>query len=445
MGVGANGQISKGGNGQTCGLEQAREGNFLNGLLSLPMGQNQATSTALVVTSIAADSHPILRELARGAGQRANAWRFLVMGDTKSPATFSLPGCEFMGVDQQIAWGDRHGLRYAKACPTRHYARKNIGYLEAIRGGAKVIVETDDDNIPLEDGTGHQAPGTQELGASGGRNGSGEETFYGSRAANKRVRVVTSEAVTDAKGNRVESWVNAYRYFAKAPGGVGAEPPIWPRGLALDWIFKAAPALSEFPARDAICPIQQGLADDNPDVDAIYRLCRALPFTFERGESVALGQGAWCPFNSQNTTWFPQAFALLYLPALCSFRMTDIWRSFVAQRVCWANSWSVLFHRATVRQERNDHNLMRDFEDEISGYTKNDKIASTLAAIDLPAGEQHVGSNLRRCYEVLISKGFLPQDEIVLVDAWLHDLGKVSGAAVVTEVKPEAGRVQTIG
>jgi hypothetical protein len=403
------------------------------------MGQNQANATALVVTSIAADSHPILRELARGSTGGGTAggagWRFLVMGDTKSPATFALPGCEFMGVEQQIAWGDRHGLRYAKACPTRHYARKNIGYLEAIRGGAKTIVETDDDNIPL--------PATGDRGT-----GTGEDSFYGSRDARKRARLVRSEATADAKGNRVESWVNAYRYFVKQStlgGAGGGEPPIWPRGLALDWIFKGVPALGECPVQDVMCPIQQGLADDNPDVDAIYRLCRALPFTFERGESVALGQGAWCPFNSQNTTWFPQAFALLYLPALCSFRMTDIWRSFVAQRVCWANGWSVLFHRATVRQERNDHNLMRDFEDEISGYTKNDRIASTLAALDLPAGEQHVGSNLRRCYEALISKGFLPQDEIVLVDAWLHDLGKVSGAAVVTEVKPEAGRVQTIG
>lgn len=389
--------------------------------------------TALVVTSIAADSHPILRELSRGAGEAG--WRFIVIGDTKSPAKFSLAGCEFMSVDDQLAWGQKLNLRYARACPTRHYARKNVGYLEAIRGGAKVIVETDDDNIPL--GTGHRASGISD----------GEREFYGSRSASKTVRVVSSSPVTDAKGIVAQSWVNVYRYFVKEGNVVGGEPPIWPRGLALDWIHKGAPELASAPTREVTCPIQQGLANDNPDVDAVYRLCRALPMSFEDSESVGLGQGAWCPFNSQNTTWFPAAFPMLYLPALCSFRMTDIWRSFVAQRVCWANGWPVLFHRATVRQERNDHNLMRDFEDEISGYLQNAKIVDTLASLDLAAGEQHVAANVRRCYHALVAKGLLPQEEMALLDAWLHDLSVMKNwpgnagnndVGVVTEVKSQA-------
>ena len=44
--------------------------------------------------------------------------------------------------------------------------------------------------------------------------------------------------------------------------------------------------------------------------------------------------------------------------------MTDIWRSFVAQRIAWANGWAILFHEPTVWQDRNEHNLMRDFRDE---------------------------------------------------------------------------------
>ncbi|MFO0855835.1 MAG: STELLO glycosyltransferase family protein [Phycisphaerales bacterium] len=383
---------------------------------------------ALVVTSIAADSHPILRELSRGAGEAG--WRFLVIGDTKSPAKFSLGGCEFMGVDDQLAWGQKLNLRYARACPTRHYARKNVGYLEAIRGGAKVIVETDDDNIPL--GIGHRALGIGKDGGVGNGErgtGSGEEFFYGVRDAAKRVRVVTSSPVTDSKGNVAQGWVNVYRYFTKN-GNERGEPAIWPRGLALDWIHRGVPELAGAAVRDVTCPIQQGLANENPDVDAVYRLCRALPFSFEDSESVGLGNGAWCPFNSQNTTWFPAAFPMLYLPALCSFRMTDIWRSFVAQRVCWANGWPILFHRATVRQERNDHNLMRDFEDEISGYLQNSKIAETLAALDLAPGEQHVAANVRRCYHALVTRGLLPVEEMALLDAWLHDLSMVRGGGV---------------
>ena len=54
-------------------------------------------------------------------------------------------------------------------------------------------------------------------------------------------------------------------------------------------------------------------------------------------------------------------YPLLYLPAYCSFRMTDIWRSFVAQRIAWENGWRLLFHGPTMEQERNVHDLMKDF------------------------------------------------------------------------------------
>ncbi|NEP46076.1 MAG: DUF288 domain-containing protein, partial [Okeania sp. SIO2H7] len=137
---------------------------------------------------------------------------------------------------------------------------------------------------------------------------------------------------------------------------------------------------------------------------------------------LALGEGTWCPFNSQNTVWSPQAYPLLYLPAYCSFRMTDIWRSFVAQRICWENGWRVLFYSPTVYQERNEHNLMRDFEDEVSGYLNNDKIAKSLAEINLKSGEANLLDNLSKCYDALIGLGVVKPEEAELVEAWARDL-----------------------
>ena len=113
---------------------------------------------------------------------------------------------------------------------------------------------------------------------------------------------------------------------------------------------------------------------------------------------MALGKGSWCPFNSQNTTWSGGAFPLLYLPSFCSIRMTDIWRSFVAQRIAWENGWHILFHGATVRQERNDHDLMRDFADEIPGYLHNDRIRKTLEDLPLRGGKPEIMNNIRACY-----------------------------------------------
>jgi len=337
--------------------------------MNLP--SDRADKPAVVLTSIA-PPNKVMRAIAADCAERG--LDFYVIGDTKSPADFVLEGCRFYGYDAQLDLP----FETARLCPTRHYARKNIGYLLAIGNGAGQIIETDDDNLPSPD-------------------------FYEAMPLE-----ATLPAVADA------GWVNVYRYFT--------DSLIWPRGLPLDEINVALPPLPE-PGTVRI-PIQQGLADENPDVDAIYRLALPLPFNFDKSLRVALSAGTWCPYNSQNTIHYREAFPLLYLPAHCSFRMTDIWRSFVAQRIAGANGWSILFREATVVQDRNDHNLMRDFEDEISGYLGNRRIAEQLDALDIAPGADlpTMGENLRRCYRALVEGGHVGEAELPLLDAWLADL-----------------------
>ena len=330
--------------------------------------------TALVVTSISAPN-PVLKSLATGAAK--HGVDFIVIGDEKSPRDFSLDGCRFLDIAQQKALA----FAFARKCPTRHYARKNIGYLLAWQAGVECIVETDDDNFP-------------------------EEAFWSDRA--RRLNVPGSENA---------GHLNVYRYFTEAN--------IWPRGLPLDKILSPLPAFESLPTREADCPIQQGLANENPDVDAIYRLVLPLPQNFRCDRRVALGDGTWCPFNSQNTTWWRDAFPLLYLPAYCSFRMTDIWRSFVAQRIAWANGWSILFHEPTVWQERNEHNLMRDFRDEVPGYLHNAAICDALASLPVKGGVVNLSSDLRLCYEKLVEQKWVGEQEIDLLDAWIADVGAI--------------------
>ena len=327
--------------------------------------------TALIVTSIAAPN-AVLRSLASGCGE--HNFQFIVIGDERSPADFQLEGCRFYSLAQQRELE----FEFAGKCPTRHYARKNIGYLIALSEGASVIVETDDDNFP-------------------------EPEFWDERRRLQSVRVAAGAG-----------WLNVYRYFTEAN--------IWPRGLPLEQIRATLPEFETLARADVDCPIQQGLANENPDVDAIYRLALPLPQNFRKDRRVALARDSWCPFNSQNTTWWRDAFLLLYLPAHCSFRMTDIWRSFVAQRIAWANDWAVLFHEPTVWQERNEHNLLRDFRDEVPGYLNNSAICDALGQLDIRQGVEHLGDNLRRCYEKLVSMELVGAQELDLIDAWLSDL-----------------------
>lgn len=332
---------------------------------------------ALVVTSIAAPNR-VLSALAEGA--RAHGRQFVVVGDVPSPADFRLEGCDFYGLDAQY----ESGFRFARQCPVRNYARKNLGYLLAIRAGATVIVETDDDNVPREE-------------------------FWDE--PRRKVSVHSLEGA---------GWVNVYRYFSDAN--------MWPRGFPLEHVRGRVPEYESLAVRDMDCPIQQGLADENPDVDAIYRLVEELPQSFRRDRRVALGAGSWCPFNSQNTTWWADAFPLLYLPAYCSFRMTDIWRNFIAQRLAWEQGWGVLFHEPTVWQERNEHNLMRDFRDEVPGYLNNSAIADALAGLALAPGVERLGENLMICYEKLVEMSLVGREDLPLLATWLEDLAAARAA-----------------
>src|SRR4051812_41185683 len=100
--------------------------------------------TFLVITSIAGADNPVLKQISKEAQEHKVP--FIVLGDTKSPSDFKLEGCDFYSVEQQksLPWA------LAEKLPYKHYARKNLGYLEATSQGAEVIVETDDDNLPYK-------------------------------------------------------------------------------------------------------------------------------------------------------------------------------------------------------------------------------------------------------------------------------------------------------
>lgn len=327
----------------------------------------------LVITSIAAPN-AVLKACADMCSK--NGVKFIVIGDTKSPNDFQLEGCDFWSIDRQLGMDSA----LAKIVPTKHYGRKNLGYILAIKENAPSIIETDDDNFPMEG-------------------------FFKFDGAQQQVGSLTFPDL---------QWVNVYQHFS--------DTNIWPRGYPLENLQAAPIDFAKAESGLRHCPIQQGLANENPDVDAVYRLVCQLPLNFKDGQQIALGKNAWCPFNSQNTVWYPEAYPLLYLPSYCSFRMTDIWRSFIAQRIAWENNWDILFYSPTVWQERNEHNLLKDFADEVSGYLNNNRIAQELSKLNLRSGTEHLGDNLIKCYAKMIEMDLVGKEEMPLVEAWLKDI-----------------------
>jgi hypothetical protein len=305
-------------------------------------------------------------------------WEVAVAGDRKTPAGWAAPGVRFLSADDQAA----SGYRLARSLPWNHYARKMMGYLAAVEAGAPFIAETDDDNVPRE--------------------GWGFPPFDG-----------RYDALPPGLG-----FVNVYRLFTSRR--------VWPRGFPLNRVTAAAPVAG--PSDAASGPvgvgIWQGLADGDPDVDAIYRLTVNAPCHFSSRPPVVLGRDTVCPLNSQNTAFRREAFALLYLPSTVPFRVTDILRGYVAQPVLWAAGLRAGFLEATVCQERNPHDLMSDFESELPLYRGAEEMFRAAAGA-VSAGRA-VAENLFRSYEALLRGGWVAPQELDLLSDWLHDLDRAA-------------------
>jgi len=345
----------------------------------------------IVVTSIFQPS-PATRMLGKMTRQ---GWCFVVVADTNGPAEYDdVEGVIYLTVERQRA------LHYqiVPKTPWRHFGRKNIGFLYAIAHGAKVIYDTDDDNrlkelsIPL-------------IGFKPGSSVPEEKPVNVSRPVNDRASNV----------------FNPYPSFQPTCGH------IWPRGLPLDfvqgknvenWTLQEA-QLERPPA------VQQFLADEDPDVDAIFRLTKPLPCHFKGlpdglPKDMAIPPGVLLPYNAQATAHLYDAFWGLLLPVTVHGRVSDIWRAYLTQKLLWDIGQVVSFSPAYVVHDRVAHDYLKDFQSESDLYLKSTAMVSFLSAWSSDAPT--LVERLEQLWAALYSRGFVELDDLLLAQAWIRDL-----------------------
>jgi hypothetical protein len=320
----------------------------------------------IIITTINEKSNAIF------AFEQLKDWHILIVGDQKSIFIADSDNLTFLSVDKQKDLD----FSFVEKCPYNHYSRKNIGYLYAMSLGAEVIYDTDDDNHPLFDWS--------------------LPTF--------------SCRMSYTNGNK---FLNIYKYFTVQH--------VWPRGFPLDEILRFSKGQEKEASLKEI-GVWQGLVDKDPDVDAIYRLVLNKPILFQNLPPVYIEKGTYCPFNSQNTFWSPKAFPLLYLPATVDFRFTDILRGYIAQRILWKSDLHLGFTHATVVQERNVHDLMKDFNDEVFSYQK---IKNIIHVLDKLKFSGNMRQDLYAAYIKLNQNGFIENAELEILKAWQKDLKRI--------------------
>jgi len=308
---------------------------------------------------------------------KLNDWQLVVVGDKKTPKDWHYKNVIYLSPEDQ----EKLGFNILKLLPWNHYCRKMIGYLYAIKNGADIIIDTDDDNIPYINWDFPKLEG-----------------IFDNYAKNK-------------------NFINIYNDFTLAK--------IWPRGFPLEKIIDSRKYSSKIKKSKELSRIGiwQGLADEDPDVDAIYRLVDNTPCYFDKRNPIVLNEGTVCPFNSQNTLFIKEVFLLLYLPSFVTFRTTDILRGLIAQPILWSKKYKLGFTEATVIQKRNPHDYLKDFKSEIPLFINSQKILDiSMESVDK---SKKIEVNLVNIYKKLYKENLVEKKELDLLKAWILDINNL--------------------
>lgn len=301
-----------------------------------------------------------------------------VVGDLKTPEDWYFPGVNYLSPKLQ----KKLNFSTIKLLPWNHYSRKMIGYLYSLENDANFIMDTDDDNIPYQDWDYFPLLDNEYL--------------------------VTKKDL---------GFINIYNHFT--------DEYIWPRGFPIEDIQNGLKTeeLTSNTLRKVRIGIWQGLVDNDPDVDAIYRMVINKKINFRKNDPIILESGTICPTNSQNTLFHRDLSPLLYLPAFVTFRFTDILRGLIAQPIMWKYGYYLGFCYSRVYQERNSHNLIKDFESEIPCYLYPKKILEISDSISNK--NLSIADNLTNVYFALFKEKLVLKKELNLLESWLKDIQKL--------------------
>ena len=331
-------------------------------------------------------------------------WCMVIVGDTKTRldymqvANFSQnTRVVFLSADQQ----KKNRNQFVNMLPFRSFARKNVGFIFAIQHGAHIIYDFDDDNV-IKDGS---FP-------FGRVNDDDHSQFLLLRRANHN---------ND----------NGSFSFNPLPHMNPSVENIWPRGFPLNDVLHQPP-VGDFgfvSIKLSSLGVVQAVCDGDPDFDAIYRLTRKLPVTFESNPKMMsrllVPTGKYAPYNAQATVHMYKAFWGLFLPFTVPGRVTDIWRSFIAQHFFHELGLVLIYEGPLVKHERSPHDYLADFQSELDLYLKIPKLLeflSTWRYDDAHDETYYLPARIERLMIDLYERDYIGLNDVYATQGWLLTL-----------------------
>lgn len=203
--------------------------------------------------------------------------------------------------------------------------------------------------------------------------------------------------------------------------------PSWPRGLPLDDVMREEcnnVKLKSTKVANKSIAVLQSLSDRQPDSDALHQAIMPLPFYFEKKEMtpVMVPPYTLTPYNKQATLHFEVGFWALYLPNTIDGELSDIWRSYIGQRLFWEADLRVGFiGRPLVVQDRNIHITV----DKTAIKDGSDKIRQFITFLGSWRGQGNtLFERIEQLWLALFENKFVGHEDVKLVQLWLQNLMK---------------------
>lgn len=310
-----------------------------------------------------------------------------VIGDYKTPHADADFLCKKVGAEYYTPDRQKNlGYACSDLLGWNCIQRKNIGYLEALKAGADVILTTDDDNLPME-----------------------RSFFYDLESA-------FEENFSGIEVRSLTGWFDSGQLLT---------PSVRHRGLPID-LANSIPALN--PITDVEVGVLAGLWVGDADVDATHRI--AIPPQVHSATALAQAGVVVHPsittvFNAQNVAFRRELTPAMFLaPGLGRF--DDIFASLIVQKIMRVRGMQVRIGKPFTAcwQDRSPQSLLDDLADELYGMNNVEWFAEWLDGYQFKTTS--IIDQVREIYQVLKqSCGKWPEQTSVVARAFLADCESV--------------------
>lgn len=277
-------------------------------------------------------------------------WDLIVVGDKKTPHKYykQMKNIIYLDPTSQTSINKKLSKLIGWNC----VQRRNFGFILAYNLGYDIIATVDDDNIPYDNW--------------------GKDIII-----NKPYKF--DKYYTDKSSFFDPLFPTKYKN-------------LWHRGFPLQEVNSRNILYKD--TKLSSCLVQANFWNGNPDVDALCRILHKPNVKFNKFRYFITD--AMVPFNSQNT-FIHKSLLPFYMMIPHVGRMDDIWGAYILQQIM--TEINIAFGKATVYQDRNEHNLINDLKKEIIGYENSYKFANENYTKILPKKSLLAFYEYRRSYD----------------------------------------------